>query len=103
MTGEVFSVALLGVAKYLIIGSYKEEDTEYYGDLHHKWVLMMTVGSCADAMFDAVQGTCFAPFILRALGAQVGKDCCLFYGAVLEFDLMTLGDYASTGDGCDLT
>ena len=27
-------------------------------------------------------------------GAVVGRDCCLFYGAVLEFDLLSIGDFA---------
>ena len=100
---QLGNLGFLALAKNLVIGTYDELDTEYYGDLHHKWVLMMTLGSCADACLDAIQGTCLAPMVLNALGATIGEDCCLFYGAVLEFDLLSIGDYGSTGEGCDIT
>ena len=100
---QLGNLGFLALAKNLVIGTYDELDTEYYGDLHHKWVLMMTLGSCADACLDAIQGTCLAPMVLNALGATIGENCCLFYGAVLEFDLLSIGDYGSTGEGCDIT
>ncbi|KAJ1452942.1 hypothetical protein M885DRAFT_297177 [Pelagophyceae sp. CCMP2097] len=64
---------------------------------------MMTLSGAADRAADAMQGTFLAPLCFRAMGAAIGRNCCLFYGAALEFDLVTIRDGASTGEGCDLT
>ena len=103
LLAQIVPLGVLCLAKRSVIGAYATGDAPYYGDLHHRWVFMMALGSVADDVLDAVQGTCFAAMALRALGAEIGEDCCLFYGALLEFDLLRIDSYASTGSGCDLT
>ena len=97
LLAQLVPLGVLCLAKRSVIGAYATGDAPYYGDLHHRWVFMMALGSIADDVLDAVQGTCFAGYALRALGATIGEDCCLFYGALLEFDLLRIDSYASTG------
>ncbi|KAJ8613584.1 hypothetical protein CTAYLR_006155 [Chrysophaeum taylorii] len=100
---ECLAVAAVVAAKHAVVGDFEEIDTEYYSDLHVRWVFLMACASAIDHPLDAVQGTFLAPMLFRAMGATVGRDCCLFYAAALEFDLLTIGDFATTGDGSDLT
>lgn len=103
VASEALAVTLVIAAKYAIVGTFEEVDTEYYGDRHLRWVLFMSCLSSVDNCLDAAQGTFLAPLFFRSMGSKIGNDCLLFYGAAIEFDLLSLGDFASTGDGCDLT
>ena len=61
--------------------------------------LLCKIGICCAAE-DRAQLNCpWGP----AFEYSVELPCCLFYGAVLEFDLLSIGDYGSTGEGCDIT
>lgn len=100
---ELLAVCVVIATKHVVVGAFQEEDTEYYGDRHLRWVFLMSCISSVDNCLEACQGTFLAPLYFRAMGACIGKDCLLFYGAALEFDLLSIGDFASTGEGCDLT
>ena len=55
---QLVPLGVLCLAKRSVIGTYATGDAPYYGDLHHRWVFMMAIGSIADDLLDAVQGTC---------------------------------------------
>jgi hypothetical protein len=48
------------------------------------------------------QGTALQAWLWRALGAKVGRNCCLFGGERLEMDLLHLGDQVIVGEGAIL-
>jgi len=100
---EIFALIAVIILKFCVIGTYTVQDASYYDSLHIRWVLMMTCVSAIDNVLDSIQGTFLAPLLFRILGAKIGHDVCLFYSAVIEFDLLNIGDYASTGEDCDLT
>ena len=103
LSAETIAVLMVIALKQLVIGRYDAVDAEYYSDLHIRWCLMMSLASSVDHVLDAMQGTFLAPMFFRSMGAKVGTNCCLFYGSALEFDLLSIGDNVSTGDGADLT
>ena len=47
-------------------------------------------------------GSVYAIWLYRAFGSKIGENACLL-GFPLEFDLLTVGDYASVGLDCDVT
>ena len=58
LLAQLVPLGVLCAAKRFVVGAYATGDAPYYGDLHHKWVFMMSLGSITDDLLDAVQGTC---------------------------------------------
>ena len=58
LLAQLVPLGVLCAAKRFVVGAYATGDAPYYGDLHHKWVFMMSLGSVTDDLLDAVQGTC---------------------------------------------
>merc|ERR1719450_297729 len=62
----------------------------------------MLLRGATSGLADIIQGTAFNNWVHRALGAKIGRDCCLF-GLALEYDLLTIGDRVAIGTDCDTT
>ena len=100
------NIAMVGVvvlAKRWIVGTFIAGDYPFFEYYHHAWITMMAISDTISNTIEALQGTKFVEYYCRAMGATIGKDCCMFFGCGLEFDLLELGDFVSIGDECDIT
>lgn len=94
---------LLNVAlKWIIMGRYKVAEHRFFGSYHIRWMAMMIFGSGISALQDCFHGTIFEVWLARACGAKIGKECYLA-GLMIEYDLLTVGDYVTICSGCDTT
>lgn len=62
---------------------------------------MVAFSSLSDLM-EQVAGTWLSAFVMRCMGAKVGKDVC-FFGHGFEYDLLHIGDQVCIGPECDTT
>jgi acetyltransferase-like isoleucine patch superfamily enzyme/fumarate reductase subunit D len=98
---EFVEAAMLYVLKWTMIGRFRERDVPFFGMDHFLWMVWLMI-SCTFNHLDGFHGTVLYSAFLRAMGAQVGKDCTLF-GFTLEFDLLYIGDRVNVGLDCDNT
>jgi len=98
---EFVEAFLLLVLKWLVIGKFREREVVFFGIDHFLWMCWLMVSSTFNHM-EGFHGTALYSAFLRAMGAEVGRDCTLF-GFTLEFDLLHIGDRASVGHDCDNT
>eukprot|EP00930_Biecheleria_cincta_P030701 TRINITY_DN21279_c0_g1_i1.p1 TRINITY_DN21279_c0_g1~~TRINITY_DN21279_c0_g1_i1.p1 ORF type:complete len:1391 (+),score=203.76 TRINITY_DN21279_c0_g1_i1:129-4175(+) len=88
--------------KWWMIGRYREGDYTFFSSYHIRWMVMMILSGVMEDALDALQGTEFLAMYYRAMGAKVGRNCCLF-GLAFEYDLLSIGDRCSIGWECDTT
>jgi acetyltransferase-like isoleucine patch superfamily enzyme len=93
-----FSIML----KWTLVGTYRTGAFPFFSLLHLRWAMMMQLRGAMSGLNESLQGTAFNNWVLRAYGASVGRDCCLF-GLALEYDLLSVGDRVSIGAGSDTT
>ena len=63
---------------------------------------MMLLSGVMEDVVKALHGSVWLSVYYRAMGAEVGSNCCLF-GLALEYDLLKIGDGVSIGWECDTT
>jgi non-ribosomal peptide synthetase-like protein len=98
---EFVEAGLLFVLKWCMIGRFRERSVPFFGLDHYLWMVWLTVSSTFNHL-DGFHGTALYSAFLRAMGAQVGRNCTLF-GFTLEFDLLSIGDCVNVGLDCDNT
>ncbi|CAK0814329.1 unnamed protein product [Prorocentrum cordatum] len=88
--------------KWCLVGRYEEGDYAFFSRYHIIWMAMLIIAGAMEDTLDALAGTLFKAWYYRAMGATVGKNCCLF-GLAFEYDLLHIGDCSSVGWECDTT
>jgi non-ribosomal peptide synthetase-like protein len=90
-----FTVTL--ILKWLIVGKYRKAELPM-------WTLQVWLTEAVTSLYeslaipyflDFLQGTIFLPFFLKLLGVKIGKKVFLDTTDFTEFDLVSIGDYAS--------
>merc|ERR1719291_494425 len=98
---EFVEAGMLFTLKWCMIGKFKERSVPFFALDHYLWMVWLMVSN-AFGRLGGFQGTAVYSAFLRAMGANVGRDCAIF-GFTLEFDLLHVGDCVSVGLDCDLT
>jgi acetyltransferase-like isoleucine patch superfamily enzyme len=99
---DVIELMLSITLKWMIVGTYRTGAFPFFSLLHLRWAMMMQLRGAMSGLNESLQGTAFNNWALRAYGASVGRDCCLF-GLALEYDLLSVGDRVAIGAGSDTT
>lgn len=80
------------VAKWTVIGTYKEGDYPLWGLYYFRWWFVRRIQGLVPVSF--LRGTPLMSIYLRLLGAKIGKDTHINNDRLDTFDLLTIGDGA---------
>ncbi|GAC1431830.1 MAG: non-ribosomal peptide synthetase [Chloroflexota bacterium] len=84
------------VAKWLLIGRYREGSHALWGGYYLRWWLVQQLESRVS--LDVFAGSPLAVTYARLMGARIGRGVYLGITAPIEWDLLEVGDGASVGD-----
>jgi non-ribosomal peptide synthetase-like protein len=88
--------------KWLLIRRYEEGDHPFYSSYHFRWMTMVALTRTVAPFLAQLRGTAFFSWYYRLMGAEVGRDCCLF-SMTTEYDLTKIGDRSALGADCDIS
>ncbi|MEH7457910.1 Pls/PosA family non-ribosomal peptide synthetase [Bacillus sp. JJ1127] len=83
------------VAKWLLIGRFKEGEYPLWGSYYFRWWLVRRIQALAPVSF--LTGTPFLNWYYRLMGAKIGKDCYIGTQHLHSFDLIEIGNESSIG------
>jgi acetyltransferase-like isoleucine patch superfamily enzyme len=86
--------------KWILVGRYKDGSFPFFSSYHYRWMVMLNLQHAIKD--DWLHGSVFLNGLWRLMGANIGKNACMF-GLATEYDLLTVGDYCSIGHGSDNT
>ncbi len=109
-TASLLAIAGIGIScvvaliKWLLIGSYRPRVKPLWSTFVRRTELVTGLyeNVVVPALFLHLTGTPFAPVVMRALGAKVGKRCYIESTFMTEFDLVEIGDDCNIGFACSL-
>ena len=91
-------------AKWMLVGRYRAQERPLWD--HFVWrseLVNALHENVAMGMFvQLLMGTPMMPWYFRALGAKIGKRCCLDSSYLTEFDLVEIGDEVAINTNADL-
>eukprot|EP00425_Heterocapsa_triquetra_P036026 CAMPEP_0195079106 /NCGR_PEP_ID=MMETSP0448-20130528/21115_1 /TAXON_ID=66468 /ORGANISM="Heterocapsa triquestra, Strain CCMP 448" /LENGTH=1754 /DNA_ID=CAMNT_0040111911 /DNA_START=38 /DNA_END=5302 /DNA_ORIENTATION=+ len=99
---EVGLLLLACLLKWVVMGTYKEENFTFFSNFHYRWAIMLNFKGAMAPLGDHLSGTAFQIWYYRLMGAKIGKNAYLS-GIALEFDLLHVGNGAAINDDCDAT
>lgn len=88
------SIAFVAVLKWLLIGKYKPRSAPM-------WTLFVWLSEAITSLYESIvvptivnylRGTVYLPWVMRLMGAKIGKRVWLDSTDMTEFDCVTLGD-----------
>ncbi|BAU28519.1 non-ribosomal peptide synthetase-like protein [Aneurinibacillus soli] len=83
------------VAKWLLIGRYKEGEYRLWGSYYFRWWLVRRIQALVPVHF--LVGTPWIAWYYRLMGAKVGKNCYIGTQHLHSFDVIQIGDDCSIG------
>ena len=99
LSSDLLHCALVCAIKWLVVGRYQPGKYPYYGVMHYKWVMMMTIRYSMLHILQSLQGTVFTNLYYKAMGAQVGLNACIMAIGINETDLISIENQVSIGRG----
>jgi amino acid adenylation domain-containing protein len=97
---QIIETLLVIAFKWCCVGRYKDGSFPFFSSYHYRWMVMLNLQHAIKD--DWLQGSVFLNGLWRMMGANIGKNACMF-GLATEYDLLTVGDYCSIGHGSDNT
>ena len=92
------------VAKWILVGRYRAQERPLWD--HFVWrselVNALHENVAMSQFVQLLVGTPMLAWYFRALGAKIGKRCCLDSSYLTEFDLVEIGDEATINTNADL-
>ena len=83
--------------KWLLMGVYKPgmQPMWSWWAMRTEAVAVLYWGLAGKVLLEHLQGTPFLPWMLRLLGAKIGRGVCMLTTDITEFDCVTIGDYST--------
>jgi acetyltransferase-like isoleucine patch superfamily enzyme len=97
---QILQTLLVVATKWCVVGKYKDGSFPFFSSYHYRWMVMLNLQHAIKD--DWLHGSVFLNGLWRLMGANIGKNACMF-GLATEYDLLTVGDYCSIGHGSDNT
>jgi acetyltransferase-like isoleucine patch superfamily enzyme len=97
---QILETLLVIAVKWCMVGRYKDGSFPFFSSYHYRWMVMLNLQHAIKD--DWLHGSVFLNGLWRLMGANIGKNACMF-GLATEYDLLTVGDYCSIGHGSDNT
>lgn len=88
------------LAKWLVIGKYKEGSYPLWGTYYFRWWLARLFQRLYPEHL--ISGTPLMPLYLKLMGAKVGKDCFIGTHQFGAFDLISIGEGTSISQDCQI-